>query len=50
MADETAWLIERADPKHPGCVTGHFLGFEGQFDGYKGEGVGFVLSVNVSEI
>jgi len=23
---ETAWLIEREDPDHPGCVTGAFLG------------------------
>lgn len=30
MADDIAWLIERADPAHPGCVLGgHFLGFSG---------------------
>lgn len=39
MADETAWLIERADPRNPGCVmAGSFLGVQGSYDGLNGSG------------
>jgi len=32
MADTTAWLVERADPDHPGCVLpNHFLGYRGNY-------------------
>ena len=40
MADETAWLIERADPKAPECVMlDSFLGILGSYNGYKGGGM-----------
>lgn len=40
MADETGWLIERADPKNPGCVLpDSFLGVCGNYDGRSGSGV-----------
>jgi hypothetical protein len=36
---ETAWLIERADPKSPGCVLPNsFLGVAGSYDGVYGSG------------
>jgi hypothetical protein len=39
MSEEIAWLIERADPNHPGCVLSeHFLGILGWFDGESGGG------------
>lgn len=35
--DETAWLIERPDPQHPGCVLPNsFLGIRGTYDGLYG--------------
>lgn len=37
--NEIAWLIERADPKNPGCVLPNsFLGVIGSFDGFYGSG------------
>lgn len=34
MSDQTAWLIERADPLNPGCIMpGHFLGIAGWYAG-----------------
>lgn len=37
---EIAWLIERADPLHPGCVAGNcFLGMKGSYNPY-GNGAG----------
>lgn len=40
MADQTSWLIERADPNHTACVLpDHFLGVEGHWDGMNGSGV-----------
>ncbi len=40
MAEEIAWLIERADPNNPGCVMpDSFLGIQGRFDGHNGSGV-----------
>ena len=39
MTDQTAWLIERADPRNPGCVLPNsFLGVVGSFDGVRGLG------------
>jgi hypothetical protein len=39
MADETAWLIERADPANPGQPLPHsFLGVQGSYDGVYGSG------------
>lgn len=39
MSDEIAWLIERADPQHPGCVLpNNFLGVAGSYDGQYGSG------------
>jgi hypothetical protein len=39
VADESAWLIERADPQYPGCVlAGNFLGVQGSYDGQYGSG------------
>lgn len=36
---ETAWLIERADPAHPGNVLrDSFLGIAGSYDGMYGSG------------
>ena len=29
MTDEVAWLVEKQDPKNPGCVCNQFLGFTG---------------------
>jgi hypothetical protein len=35
----TAWLVERADPRNPGCVLPNsFLGVRGCFDGFYGRG------------
>ena len=34
MVDESAWLIERADPRNPGAVLSNsFLGIQGSFGG-----------------
>jgi hypothetical protein len=39
MPTETAWLIERADPQHPGAVLPEsFLGVAGSYDGYYSSG------------
>ena len=39
MADEIGWLIEQADPLHPGNILPHsFLGVAGSYDGHYGNG------------
>ena len=39
MAEETAWLIERADPQYPGQpLPNSFLGIAGSYDGHYGSG------------
>lgn len=39
MSDETAWLIERADPSSPNHVLPNsFLGISGSYDGLYGSG------------
>lgn len=40
MSRETAWLIERADPDHPGHVLPNsFLGVAGHYDGSEAVGM-----------